>query len=308
MLDFKEFFPMRNEKEMIDLILRYASDHEGIRAVVMNGSRVNPKVIPDQYQDFDVIYFVQEVAPFIRNTSLVIYFGEPMIIKYPDDRGDPPRVGDGSYQYLMQFMDGNRIDLSIEPLSHIKLCVKDSLTKVMLDKDGLIGILSEPSEDSYLPTKPTQKQFNDCCNEFWWRNPYLAKALIRDQLPYAKYVFDTTMRDELMKMLTWYAGIRTNYKVSVGLFGKYLNKQIEPNLWHLLERTYADHHEASTWKALFEMQELFRIAAIEVSSVFGFEYPDKDDKKVASYINKMRKESKKGTPNKSLQLSAKVQL
>ena len=35
---------MRTEKEMMDLIINTAKEDERIRAVIMNGSRVNPNV------------------------------------------------------------------------------------------------------------------------------------------------------------------------------------------------------------------------------------------------------------------------
>lgn len=38
---------MRTEKEMIDLIMNTAKENERIRAVIMNGSRVNPNVKKD---------------------------------------------------------------------------------------------------------------------------------------------------------------------------------------------------------------------------------------------------------------------
>ena len=52
------------------------------------------------------------------------------------------------------------------------------------------------------PSQPTAKAFDDCCNEFWWLNPYVAKGLWRDELIHAKYMLDTHMREQLLKMLT----------------------------------------------------------------------------------------------------------
>jgi len=45
---------MRNEKEMLDLILNIAENDDNIRAVIMNGSRVNPHAKKDPFQDFDI--------------------------------------------------------------------------------------------------------------------------------------------------------------------------------------------------------------------------------------------------------------
>ena len=81
---------MRSEQEMLDLILTYARDHDEVRAVVMNGSRVNPNAIKDPFQDYDVVYYVRCVEPFRRNMDVVRYFGEIMIVQTPEDMIDPP--------------------------------------------------------------------------------------------------------------------------------------------------------------------------------------------------------------------------
>ncbi|CAM4299364.1 hypothetical protein PAAL109150_19270 [Paenibacillus alkaliterrae] len=52
---------MRNEKEMMDLILNTAIADERIRAVIMNGSRTNPNVKKDCFQDYDIIYVVKDI-------------------------------------------------------------------------------------------------------------------------------------------------------------------------------------------------------------------------------------------------------
>lgn len=51
---------MRTEREIFDLILHVARNNEQIRAVYMNGSRANPNVQKDIYQDYDIVYVVTE--------------------------------------------------------------------------------------------------------------------------------------------------------------------------------------------------------------------------------------------------------
>jgi aminoglycoside 6-adenylyltransferase len=52
---------MRTEQEMLDLILRVAKEDERIRAVLLAGSRANPGVPKDNYQDYDIAYFVTDM-------------------------------------------------------------------------------------------------------------------------------------------------------------------------------------------------------------------------------------------------------
>jgi aminoglycoside 6-adenylyltransferase len=270
---------------MMDLLLDFARKEENIRVVLMNGSRVNPNVKRDIFQDFDIVYLVKEVEPYKRNERVVNNFGDIMILQTPEDMQDPPPENSGHYAYLMQFMDGNRIDLSFCSIDQLDSVLDDSLTIVLLDKDNIVKELPPPSDKDYLPTEPTDKLFQDCCNEFWWVSPYVAKGLCREELTYAKYMLDVVLREEqLMKMLTWYFGIKTGFKKSPGKFGKFIKNDVEPELWIELEKTYSDSNFDNIWESLFTMGNLFRRTANSVASVYGFKYPQDDDKRVTEYL------------------------
>src|SRR5687767_6746485 len=142
---------MRTENEILELIINTAQSDDRIRAVLMNGSRANPNAPRDLFQDFDIVYLVTEAASFHRDFNWIKRFGEIMILQLPDDMQDRPPSPSEGFAYLMQFMDGNRIDLSIVPIEKFSERLQDSLTKVLLDKDNLIPPLVPPSELNYLP-------------------------------------------------------------------------------------------------------------------------------------------------------------
>ncbi|MHB0988557.1 MAG: aminoglycoside 6-adenylyltransferase [Bellilinea sp.] len=278
---------MRTEAEILGLILEFARNQDGIRAAVMNGSRVNPNAKKDPFQDYDIACYVLDVKPFRGDLRIPQFFGELMILQTPEDMGDTGPEVEGWYSYLMQFMDGNRIDLSFHSLDEIRHIHEDSLSVVLLDKDDLIGVLPPPSDRSYLPVKPTAKAFADCCNEFWWLNPYAAKGLWRGELTYVHTMLDTFLRDQLMKMLSWYFGSQTGFQKSPGKFGKYLKTGLDDDLWQQLEQTYADANPENTWQALYAMGRLFRRAAQPVAETFGFAYPEQEDERVSAFIRRI---------------------
>jgi len=279
---------MRSEQEMYDLILSTARNDERIRAVILNGSRANLNAPRDIFQDFDVIYLVTEFEPFVNNMEWIRRFGEIMILQMPDQMEDPPPESKISFGYLMQFTDGNRIDLCIFPLAMLSEFEADKLSQVLLDKDGILPEFLPANESDYLPTPPTPKQFADCCNEFWWVSPYVAKGLWRGELPYAKFMLDQILREQLMKMANWHVGQKTNFTKNPGKFGKYLKQYLELELWTMLLDTYSDASYAHTWESLFTMGDLFRTMAIQVGNTFGYEYPSGDDERVSAYLRHVR--------------------
>jgi aminoglycoside 6-adenylyltransferase len=275
---------MRSESEMLNLIINTARSDQRVRAVIMNGSKVNPNAPKDFFQDYDVVYIVTEKESFLADPGWIKVFGELMILQLPDDMSEPPPEGDISYGYLMQFADGNRIDLSLFPINKLDQLEEDSLTLTLLDKDGILPKFPAPSDADHLPRPPTAKAFFDCTNEFWWVSPYVAKGLWRHEILYAKHMLDLYVRDQLMKMLDWYVGMKTDFKKSPGKLGKYLEKYLEPELWDLLIQTFSDADYEQTWRALFTMGDLFRQIAIPVAQHFDFEYPYGDDERVSAHL------------------------
>ncbi len=279
---------MRSEQEMLELIIGTARCDERIRAVIMNGSRANPNAPRDIFQDFDIVYLVLDVAPFKNNFEWIKRFGEIMILQLPEEMHDPPATHDSSCVYLMQFTDGNRIDLGIYPVARLADLGRDSLSVLLLDKDRIIEPFGPASEKDYLPQPPTAKAFADCTNEFWWVCPYVAKGLWRAEILYAKHMLDVIVREQLMKMLLWHIGVKTRFACNPGKLGKYFQHYLEPELWKMLERTYADADYNYTWEALFTMCHLFRQIALPLAEQYGFDYPHDDDRRVSAHLEHVR--------------------
>ena len=60
---------MRTEQEMYDLIVGTAKADERIRAVYMNGSRTNPNVPRDIFQDSTLCTLSPRQSPFTRTKT-----------------------------------------------------------------------------------------------------------------------------------------------------------------------------------------------------------------------------------------------
>ena len=280
---------MRTEKEMMDLILCFAKADERVRAVILNGSRANPDAPRDGFQDYDIVYIVRAVEPFVRDRSWIGRFGEVLIMQTPDESAIlPPERKRPGFAFLMLFTDGNRIDLTFWPADRLEELEEDSLSVPLLDKDGLIGELPPPGVCGHLPKPPSAARFRDCCNEFWWVSTYVAKGLWRRELPYAKAMLEGPVRAMLMRMLTWYVGEMSDWRADPGKEGKYLERHLPPDMWAQLVRTYPDGDYDRIWDALFEMGELFRRAALAVAERRGFVYNRREDENVTAYLRRVR--------------------
>jgi aminoglycoside 6-adenylyltransferase len=278
---------MRTEQEMMALILGFAGEDERVRVVTMEGSRLNKNAPKDRFQDYDISFLVSNVDSFTNSDKWLEVFGRRIIMQKPGDMPlFPPEPG-APHTYLMLYEDGNRIDLSLAPVSDIAAHFKraDSLTVILLDKDNICPELNEASDADYHVKKPSPEFVDNCCNEFWWLATYVVKGLCRDEMLYAQHHL-SLMRAQLLTMVSWKAGIDTGFSVSVGKCCKYLDKYIPPRTWERIMETCCYTGSKETWwKALLECCRLFREASGAVTRSLGYPLPDYGDK-VSAYIER----------------------
>ena len=283
---------MRSEKEMFDLILGVAQKDERIRAVYMNGSRTNPNAPKDIFQDYDIVYVVTETMSFIKDKTWIHTFGDLLMIQEPDKNNESAGMNmnfDKSYGYLMLFTDGNRIDLHIETKdTMIEGYINDKLTVPLLDKDNILPRIPDPTDIDYHVKKPTESMFMSCCSDFWWCLQNVAKGIWRDELPYAKQMFEFVIRVRLEEMVSWWIGIKHDFRVSTGKMGKYFKSYLPKSYWEMYERTYSDNNYEHFWDSIFVTCELFRTLAEDVAGNFLFTYPMDDDVNMMKYLKRLR--------------------
>jgi aminoglycoside 6-adenylyltransferase len=266
---------MRSPDEIQKLIIEKAKSDDRIRAVLLNGSRANRKIVPDKHQDFDVVYIVEEISSFIADHSWVDIFGERIIRQLPDEMNFGKMVGKevAGFHYLMLLKDGNRIDLTLLAIDKIDKDFRlDSLTVLWLDKDNLFSKIPVPDDSDYLIRKPGEKEFIDTCNEFWWVCTYVSKGLLRNEITYSKEMLETVVRPMFMKIIEWHIGIENGFSVSFGKGGKLMMKYLTNEDYEKVLSTYSDQHVENNWKALFIMMELFEVFAAKVAAKLNFQY------------------------------------
>ncbi|MBU9710600.1 GNAT family N-acetyltransferase [Evansella tamaricis] len=283
---------MRSEKEMFQLILGVAERDDRIRAVYMNGSRTNSTVSKDIFQDYDIVYVVTETASFIKDVDWISHFGELLMKQEPDkmDRSIGKDVDfDRNYGYLMLFKDGNRIDLHIQTKEFmIKTYLNDKLTVPLLDKDNCLPKIPPPTDSDYHVQKPSAEVYFACCNEFWWCLQNVTKGIWRDELPYAKRMYEDTTRVSLDKMVSWWIGMHHDFRLSTGKMGKYFKKYLPEHYWEMYKQTYSDGEYDNVWKSISVSCELFRTLGKQVANSLSYSYPAEDDCNMTNYIKRVQ--------------------
>lgn len=278
---------MRTEAQVYDTVLGFAREDERIRVVTLEGSRTNVNIPPDDFQDYDITFFVTDMGSFTADDGWLDIFGERLILQKPEDMELFPAEEKG-FSYLMLFSDGVKIDLTLLPLELLEeYFTWDKLVKVLLDKDGTAGQRPAPTDVDYHLRRPTERMFDDCCNEFWNTVPYVVKGLCRREILFAIDHLSDVVRKELLRMLSWKIGIERGFDFSLGKNYKFMEKYLPAELWERLMSTYRMGSYGEMWEALEQCMALFREVSAETAARLGCRYPDYDEK-ISGYVSRQR--------------------
>ena len=264
---------MRTEPEMLDLILQTAKVLQ-VNAVAMSGSRTNPNAPKDEFQDYDVVYIVEDLDGLVADLAWLDQFGKRMIKQHV--------LLDHRRLYLMLFEDGNRIDLTLCPKEHIKEWVDSEADFTVLDDpQGLFApYASTPKRYWTAPASATD--FDKSCNEFWWVSAYVVKGIRRNHLVYATDHLYGICQQELLKLLAWQVAADKG-TVDVSKNYKYLLQYLPTEK----EKEFSALHDFSSveklTQSLFATMQLFHREAQILARKMGFAYEKEVAEKMIQY-------------------------
>ena len=264
---------MRAETEMLDLILQTAKTLQ-VKAVAMSGSRTNPKAPRDEFQDYDVVYVVDDLANLTSNLSWLDQFGKRII--------EQEVALYHRRLFLMIFEDGNRIDLTLCPKEHIQEWVDSEAGFTVLEDSEHLFEPYSPNLECYWTSSATETDFEKACNEFWWVSAYVVKGICRNQLIYATDHLYGICQQELLKVLAWQVAsdkgavdVGKNYKY---LFN-YLPAEKEKEFSNLLDFSNSD----KITQSLFATMKFFHQEAQSFAQKMGFDYRKDVAEKMIEY-------------------------
>ena len=267
---------MRTDQEMLELILETAKKLQ-VDAVALSGSRTDSKAQKDKFQDYDVVYVVDNLDNLTSDLAWLDQFGTRIIEQH--------NILGNRRLYLMLFEDGNRIDLTLCPKEHLQEWIdSETAYTVLVDEKGLFESYS-PSPERFWTSPASETDFEKSCNEFWWVSAYVVKGICRKQIIYATDHLYSICQQELLKVLAWQVAsdrgavdIGKNYKY---LFN-YLPIEKEKEFSALLDFSSLD----KITQTLFATMQLFHQEAQSLAQKMGFKY----EKEVADKMMRYAKE------------------
>ena len=264
---------MRTDQEMLELILGTAKKLQ-VDAVALSGSRAEGHAPKDEFQDYDVVYVVDDLDTLTRDLAWLDQFGTRIIEQH--------NILGNRRLYLMLFEDGNRIDLTLCPKDHINEWVdSEAGFTVLEDKKGIFETYS-PSPQRFWISPASETDFEKTCNEFWWVSAYVVKGICRKQVIYATDHLYGICQQELLKVLAWQVASDRG-KVDIGKNYKYLFNYLpaekKKEFSNLLDFSSLD----KIIQYLLATMQIFHQEAQSLSQKMGFEYDREVAEKMIQY-------------------------
>jgi aminoglycoside 6-adenylyltransferase len=284
------------EADVVARLVGWGENDPSIRALVLTSSRARADESVDALSDYDVIVAVEDAAAFAADDAWVFAYAQPLA-----RWGDEDEVhGLTTYFQGVVYADGVKIDYTVWPEALLDRVAKagalpDALDvgyRVLLDKSGRTPDWPAATYRAHIPTKPTEAEYRALVEEFWWDTTYVAKALWRGEVVFAKFVLDYDAKlVALRRFLEWRIQLDRDWSWRPGAYGRGLERHLPADLAAELARTYVGTDVEDNWNALFRTTALFRRVATEVGEALGYAYPLEVDEAVTAQLDAVRRRS-----------------
>jgi len=272
-------------QEIINNFIHWGTHCENLKAAVLFGSQARTDGKADMFSDLDIILVVDDDALFLTTDQWLNEIGR-FSVSFTEDSCDDTKMR------RVIFNNGLDADLVFVPESRIDI-LKNGHTaheiecgyKVIIDKIGIQAKLIPIDEKKQFYCAPTQQDFINLVNDFWFHVVWATKKLKRGELWAAKYCVDNYMKERLLTMIEHNARAIHGIEYNTWYDGRYLHEWANPYILQALSECFAHYNGADIKRALIMTIDLFRKISVETAEIFGFTYPKETDAFVVEWVH-----------------------
>jgi aminoglycoside 6-adenylyltransferase len=277
-------------EQLIGRFTRWAQDEENIRAAMVIGSRARMDHPADRWSDLDLIIITDDPQMIINSADWVTNIAKPLLtfIEVTNNGKNLER--------RVLFEGGLDVDFSPIPSALVKEFSDDGLplevadviwrgTRVLFDKDGLVHRMLGLVKEQPPASLPSQNDYLQVVNDFWYHAVWSAKHLRRGELWWAKSGCDDRLKYLLRTMMEWHTHSFHKENTDTWMRGRFLEEWVDPRALRELKSAFAHYDSDDIWHALFVTMNLFRWLAIETAQKLDFLYPSNGDAKATELVD-----------------------
>ncbi len=289
-------------RQFEEWFVQWAEECPDIRAAIVLGSRARANLPADEWSDMDIWMIVTDPALFINSTDWLSAFGKVRLTFL-----EPTLGGETERRVLFDGgMDVDFVPTPVEAIQHIlDAGVPDGEAdiirrgvRVLVDKDGLAKrLIQQIPVEVPVPSAPTESEFINVVNDFWFHAVWVAKKLRRGELWTAQGGLNYLRVNCMLPVVEWHARA-VHGADDTWHSGRFLEKWADPRVVDGLRGAYAHYDSDDVWRALLAVMDLFRWIASETAKKLGYVYLSDGDEYVTGWVNECWRVVEDGSSDK----------
>jgi aminoglycoside 6-adenylyltransferase len=273
-------------ERLLDKLLRWAETQPDILAVMVVGSHARVHHPADEWSDLDLILVAADPVQYLSDTHWLLNIGSYWCTFVErTSTGEPigRRVlfeGGLDVDFVMLAAEGIQQRLREAPAIDI---IRRGV-RTLLDKSSILSQSIPPAPQTSHRHPPTQEDFQDMVQDFWYHAVWAAKKLRRGELWTAIGCTDIYMKRLLLRLMEWDACTAHGWDYDTWHGGRFLELWAEPRVPGALRHAFAHYAEEDIGRALLVTMDVFRWLAVETAQRLSYPYPITADEHVTEWV------------------------
>ncbi len=273
-------------EQLIEKLLGWAAYQDDILAVMVVGSRARVQRPADEWSDLDLILVVADPAQYLFGTDWLLNIcnywctfaertstGEPIERRVLFEKGI-------DVDFILLAVEGIHERLRKAPVSDI--IRRGALT--LLDKGSVLPQPIPRAHQTLCRRPPTQQEFEEIVQDFWYHAVWTAKKLRRGELWTALQCVDVYMKQLLLHMIEWHACTVHGWDCDMWYGGRFVELWADPRVKGALCYAFAHYAKEDICRALLATMDVFRWLAVETAERLSHTYPVAADERVTEWV------------------------
>ena len=271
-------------KNIVDNLIRWGMSSDKLFAALVIGSQARDNHAADEYSDMDIVLIVDSPSYFIESDKWLNEIGV-FHVSFVEN------TMDGLKERRVLFSDVLDVDFIFRPINTIEKISTDEVSlilsygySILIDKIGLQEKLTRRDTTKQALNLPTEQDFINIVNDFWYHSIWTMKKLKRGELWTAKFCVDSYMKWKLLSIIEYNAHTTHGYEYNTWHSGRFLEEWAESWIVEKLALCFSRYDEESIKAALQSTMDLFRVVAVEVAEKLNFQYPKAADEYTTAWV------------------------
>lgn len=268
---------MSDNCQLLNKIISFGNRDERIVALILIGSQAQTGHCADEYSDIDLIVIVQDIGGFVYSNDWLSEIAK-YYISFTEkiDKANEKRV---LFENALDvdFIIISQIDAKADLASGMINKILCSGYRVLIDKIGLLADLPELRQTGTTYSFPSEKEYCNVVNDFWFHVVWASKKLLRGELWAAKSCLDGYMKYKLLWMIECYEHVKNGPAYNTCHHGRFIDTWADATIRNQLAESFAHYDKQDVIRAMIITMNLFRDLARDTATAIGYTYPIEAD-------------------------------